>query len=87
MAFDSNTDSDPGEHRFNPQTASPALKEAMASLATRTGRDVSEFTEITLGEAYRLATDAYTDGLPEFWRVWQSWNTTSFEPPAEMGDL
>ena len=87
MQFDSNTDADPGRHRFNPQTASPALKAAMADLAERTGRIDSEFTDITLAEAYNLATATYADGLPEFWRVWQSWNANSAEPPAEMGDL
>ena len=87
MQRDSNADSDPGDHRFNPQTASPALKTAMADLAERTGRDDSDFADITLAEAYNLAAATYADGLPEFWRVWQSWNASSFDPPAEMGDL
>lgn len=82
-----NADADPGEHRFNPQTASPALKAAIAELAERTGRPESEFAGMTLAEAYGLAASTYGDDLPEFWRVWQSWNASSLDPPADMGDL
>ena len=86
MPNHSNADADPGDHRFNPQSASPALKSAMADLAEQTGRAEAEFADMTLAEAFRLATDVYPE-LPEFWRVWQSWNATSFDPPGEMGDL
>lgn len=81
------TDADPGDHRFNPQTASPALKAAVADLARQTARPEDEFAGMTLNELFRLVEDAYDDGLPEFWRVWQTWNARSFDPPAEMGDL
>lgn len=80
-------DADPGDHRFNPQHAAPALKAAIADLAARTGRGESEFAGMSLGEAFDLASATYTEGLPEFWRVWQSWRSTSFDPPAEMGEL
>lgn len=79
--------SDPGDHRFNPQTAAPALKAAIIDLAERTERSESEFVGMTLGELYDIATAAYDDDLPEYWRVWQSWQSSSFDPPADMGDL
>jgi hypothetical protein len=87
MPTPSNADADPGDHRFTPQTASPALKAAVTDLAGQTGRPESEFAGMTLNELFRLATENYQDGLPEFWRVWQSWQSSSFDPPAEMGDL
>jgi hypothetical protein len=80
-------DSSPGDHVYNPRTASPALKAAIADLAERTSRPAGELAGITLGEAFELAQDTYGDDLPEFWRIWQSWNVASFEPPAAMGDL
>ena len=80
-------DSDPGEHRFNPRTAAPALKTAMADLARQSGRIESELDGISLGEAYRLACSTYGAELPAYWKNWQSWNKASQRPPAEMGDL
>lgn len=87
MPIPSTPDTDPGNHRFNPQTASPALKAAIADLAKRTGRAESEFADMALADAFQLASECYGDDLPDFWRVWQSWQSSSFDPPAEMGDL
>lgn len=87
MDQSSSYDSDPGSHRFNVRTASPALKAAMADLARRTGRADAEFDGMELGTAYELATSTYSGELPQFWKVWQQWNLASREPPAAMGDL
>jgi hypothetical protein len=62
------------------------LKAAISELADRTGRAESEFNGIRLGDAYQLAVKAFGDELPEFWRVWNSWNQIS-ETPPEWGDL
>ena len=80
-------DSDPGSHRFNPRTAAPALKTAMAELAQRSGQSVSELDGMTLGDAYRLASSTYGGELPAYWKNWQAWNVASQKPPAPMGDL
>lgn len=80
-------ESRPGGHRYNARTAAPALKAAIAALAQQTSRPLAEFDGITLGDAYELAVDAYGHELPQYWRVWQSWNAASSDPPAEMGDL
>jgi hypothetical protein len=85
--FSGTYDSDPGTHRFNPRTAAPALKQAMADLARQTGRSDSELNGIALGEAYQLACSAYGDDLPAYWKNWQTWNVASKQPPAPMGDL
>ena len=77
---------DTSEHEFDPHAASPALKQAIADLASRTGRPESDFVGIRLGDAFALAKETYGDQLPEFWRVWQSWNTAS-DNPAPWGDL
>lgn len=68
------------DHEFNPKNASPALKTAIAELATKSGRDEAEFTGIRLGDAYALAVKTWGDDLPNFWKVWNSWNTASNEP-------
>ncbi len=80
-------ESDPGAHRFNPKTASPALKGAVAELARETERRESEFDGMTLGALYELAATTYGDELPQFWKIWQQWNIASKAPPAETGDL
>lgn len=80
-------ESNPGTHRFNPKTASPALKAAIAELARETERAESEFDGLALGTLYELAATSYGGDLPQFWRIWQQWNIASKEPPAEMGDL
>jgi len=75
------------DHEFNPATASPALKRAISELAEKTGRDKGEFTGMRLGDAYELAVSAWGQAeLPDFWRVWNSWNTAS-DDPAPWGDL
>ncbi len=74
------------DHPFVPRNASPALKAAIAELAARTDRPESEFNGMRLGDAYQLAVTAFGDELPEFWRVWNSWNDIP-ETPAEWGDL
>lgn len=73
-------------HVFNRKSAAPALIKAMEDLASRTGRTLDDFHQITLGEAYHLAKDVYGQSLPDYWRVWASWNDAPDEP-AEMGDL
>ncbi len=80
-------DSDPGAHRFNPRTAAPALKAAMADLAQQSGRPAAEFDGMSLGDAYRLACSTYGGELPAYWKNWQTWNLASQQPPAPMGDL
>lgn len=74
------------DHEFIPRNASPALKAAITELAQRSGRAESEFAGIRLGDAYRLAVEVFGDELPEFWRIWNSWNDVS-ETPATWGDL
>lgn len=81
------SDSGPGDHRYNPRTAAPALKTAIADLAQQTSRPLAGFEGISLGAAYELAVETYGDQLPNYWRIWQSWNVASSDPPAEMGDL
>jgi hypothetical protein len=73
-------------HRFLRRQASPALVQAMQDLAERTGRTTAEFEGTTLGEAYSLAVSAYGANLPDFWRIWNDWNTAPDELP-EMGEL
>ncbi len=74
------------DHEFIPANASPALKTAMAELAAKTGRPESDFPGMRLGDAYRLAVESFGDELPDFWRVWNSWNEIP-ETPQEWGDL
>ena len=77
---------DSADHEFDPRVASPALKQAMADLAARTGRPESDFVGIRLGDAFTTARDAYGDELPDVWVVWQSWYNAS-DDPAPWGDL
>jgi hypothetical protein len=81
------SESGPGEHRYNPRTAAPALKAAIADLARMSARPLPDFNGITLSDAYDLAVQSYGDELPQYWRIWQSWNIASADPPADMGDL
>ncbi|MDA0285307.1 MAG: hypothetical protein O3B13_01885 [Planctomycetota bacterium] len=74
------------DHQFSPKTGSPALKKAIAELAAKTGRDEVEFVGIRMGDAYDLAVQAWGESLPEFWRIWNSWNTAT-DVPAPWGDL
>ena len=74
------------DHEFDPKSASPALKQAISELAAKTGRDQSEFVGIRMGDAYETAVQVWGDDLPDFWRVWNSWNTAS-DDPAPWGDL
>ncbi|MBI1311044.1 hypothetical protein GC176_07025 [bacterium] len=74
------------DHEFIPRNASPALKAAIAELAAKSGRLESEFAGIRLGDAYNLAVEVFGDELPEFWRIWNSWNDMS-DTPAAWGDL
>jgi len=79
-------DDSAADHEFSPRAAAPALNQAIADLAARTGRPESEFTGIRLGDAYQLAREAFGDELPEFWKVWNSWNDAP-DDPAPWGDL
>lgn len=75
------------DHQFSPKTASPPLKTAIQELATKTGREEADFVGIRMGDAYDLAFKAWgKDDLPDFWRVWNSWNTAS-DDPKPWGDL
>lgn len=77
---------DTAEHIYNPKSASPALKTAVAELAKNSGRLESELVGLTMGELFDLAIGAYGGDMPEFWRIWNSWNQAS-DTPAEWGDL
>lgn len=68
------------DHEFDPKTASPALKTAIAELAAKSGKDEAEFVGIRMGDAFDLAVKAWGADLPDFWKVWNSWNTASDEP-------
>ncbi|MHC4880228.1 MAG: hypothetical protein ACYTGL_27580 [Planctomycetota bacterium] len=74
------------DHEYIPRNASPALKAAIAELARQTGRPESDFDSMRLGDVYQLAVKAFGENLPEFWRVWNSWNQES-DTPAAWGDL
>jgi len=74
------------DHEFNPKSASPALKTAIAELAARSGKDEAEFVGIRLGDAYELAVKSWGAELPDFWKVWNSWNVAS-DDPKPWGDL
>ena len=74
------------DHEFNPKTASPALKTAIAELAAKSGRAETEFVGIRMGDAFGLAVTSWGADLPDFWEVWNSWNTASDEPKP-WGDL
>lgn len=77
---------DASEHVFNRKSAAPALIRAMQDLAQRSGRRIEEMDQMRLGDAYELAVVVYADNLPEFWQVWNDWNTAP-DDPQPMGDL
>lgn len=79
-------DDSAADHTFDPRVAAPALKQAIADLADRTGKPESDFSGIRLGAAFQLASATYGDELPEFWKVWRSWNDAP-DDPAPWGDL
>ena len=74
------------DHEFNPKSASPALKTAIAELAARYDKDEAGFVGIRLGDAYELAVKSWGNDLPDFWKVWNSWNVAS-DDPKPWGDL
>ncbi|NQV24766.1 MAG: hypothetical protein HQ518_10390 [Rhodopirellula sp.] len=74
------------DHEFNPKTASPALKTAITELAAKSGREEAWFVGIRMGDAYDLAVQAWGTDLPDFWKVWNSWNVAS-DDPKPWGDL
>ncbi len=74
------------DHIFNPKSASPALKQAVTELAAKSGRLEAEFVGQRMGDLFDLAIDVYGGTMPDFWRVWNSWNQAS-DTPAEWGDL
>jgi hypothetical protein len=39
-----------------------------------------------MGDAFNLAVQTWGEDLPDFWKVWNSWNTASDEPKP-WGDL
>jgi hypothetical protein len=74
------------EHLFNRKSAAPALITAMQDLALRSGRTLESMDQMRLGDAFDLAVELYGDDLPEYWRIWNDWNTAPDEP-RPMGDL
>lgn len=74
------------DHEFRSRQASPALKQAMIELCEKTERALADVEGIPMGEAYVLAVAAYGANLPDFWRVWNSWNQLP-DDPAPMGEL
>ena len=74
------------EHLFNRKSAAPVLIQAMQELAERSGRTLEDMDQMRLGDAYDLAVAVYGENLPEYWRVWNSWNILP-DTPAPMGDL
>jgi hypothetical protein len=74
------------DHVFNRKYAAPALIAAMQDLAERSGRRPEDLDQMRLGDAYDLAVSLYGRNLPEYWRIWNSWNTAD-ETPRPMGDL
>jgi hypothetical protein len=74
------------EHLFNRKSAAPALINAMRDLAARSGRTLESMDQMRLGDAYDLAVAVYSDQLPEYWQIWNDWNTAPDEP-RPMGDL
>ena len=75
------------DHIFHSQSASQALLKAMKALGEATGRSVKDLEGISLGAAFDLAVETHGDELPEFWVIWNEWNLSLEDPPAEMGDL
>jgi hypothetical protein len=74
------------EHLFNRKSAAPALIDAMRDLAARSGRTLDSMDQMRLGDAYDLAVAVYGGQLPEYWQIWNDWNTAPDEP-RPMGDL
>ena len=74
------------EHLFNRKSAAPALIAAMQDLATRSGRTLESMDQMRLGDAFDLAVEVYGDNSPEYWRIWNDWNTAP-DDPRPMGDL
>jgi hypothetical protein len=74
------------EHLFNRKSAAPVLITAMQNLADRSGRTLDSMDQMRLGDAFDLAVELYGDDLPEYWRIWNDWNTAPHEP-RPMGDL
>ncbi len=74
------------DHEFNPRSASTALKAAIKDLAEKTGRTEADFAGIRMGDAYELAVESFGADLPEFWTIWNGWNTAP-DDPAPWGDL
>ena len=75
------------DHIFHSQSASQALLKAMRELAEATGRGAKDLEGIAMGAAFDLAVETHGDELPEFWVIWNEWNLSLEDPPAEMGDL
>ena len=75
------------DHIFHSQSASLALQKAMRELAEATGRVLKDLEGITLGAAFDLGVETHGDELPQFWVIWNDWNLSLEDPPAEMGDL
>ena len=74
------------EHLFNRKSAAPVLIAAMQDMADRSGRTLDSMDQMRLGDAFDLAVELYGDNLPEYWRIWNDWNTAPDEP-RPMGDL
>ena len=75
------------DHVFHSNSASQALLLAMRQLSEVNRRSLKDLEGMTLGAAFDMAVETYGDELPEFWVIWNDWNLSLDEPPAEMGDL
>lgn len=75
------------DHIFHSQSASLALQKAMRELSEASGRALKDLEGISLGAAFDLAVETHGDKLPDFWVIWNEWNLSLEDPPAEMGDL
>jgi hypothetical protein len=74
------------DHEFNPKTASNALNTAAAELAVKAGTSVDDLAGQRMGALYDLAVETFGAELPEFWVIWNGWNTAS-DDPAPWGEL
>lgn len=77
---------DTADHTYNPKSASLALKTAIADLAKNSGKLEGELVGMRMGDLFDLAIGTYGAQMPDFWRVWNSWNQAD-DTPAEWGDL
>lgn len=74
------------DHEFNSKIASQALLKAATELSERTGQPLEELDGKRMGDLYELAVATFANDLPDFWVVWNGWNTAS-DDHAPWGEL